>query len=99
MKENISKVSQKIVEARLHELLRCARTSGVNEIKLLPCGIEIIVDRIVTTPLMRAAVSLQECYPEGGVYVATRLNTLVLCVYYKMEEENDRKSGNKNCRR
>jgi len=84
MTENTSKVSQKIVEARLHELLRRARMSGVNEINLHPCGIEIIVDGIVTTPLMRAAVSLQECYhPDGGVYVASFLNRLVLCVYYK----------------
>ena len=87
MKENTTKVSQKIVDARLHELLRCARMSGVNEIKLLPCGIEIIMDGIVTTPLMRAAVSLQECYhPDGGVYVTSFLDRLVLCVYYKMGE-------------
>jgi len=40
---------------------------------------------VVTTPLMRAAVSLQECYPEGGVYASSLMNKLVLCVYYKME--------------
>ncbi len=86
MKENTAKVSQKTVEARLHELLQCARTPGVSEIKLLPGGIKITTEGIVTTPLMRAAVSLQECYPDGGVYVASSLNKLVLCVYYKMED-------------
>ena len=79
--------NSQIAENRLHEFLRCARMSGVNEIKLLPCGIEIIVDGIVTTPIMRAAVSLQECYhPDGGVYVTSFLDRLVLCVYYKMGE-------------
>ena len=86
MKENTSKMSQKIVETRLQELLQCARICGASEIKLLPGGIEITVDGLVTTPIMRAAVSLQECYPDGGVYVASRLNTLVLCVYYKRSE-------------
>ena len=76
----------KLAETRLQELLRCARICEASEIKLLPGGIEITVDRVVTTPLMRAAVSLQECYPDGGVYVASRLNTLVLCVYYKRSE-------------
>lgn len=75
-----------LAENRLHELLRRARTSGAKEIKLDPCGIEITMDGIVTTPLMRAAVSLQECYPNGGVYVASLLDRLVLCVYYKRSE-------------
>ena len=75
----------KLAEKRLQELLRCARTCAASEVKLLPGGIEITVDSLITTPLMRAAVSLQECYPEGGVYVASRVGALVLCVYYKME--------------
>ena len=74
-----------LVDDRLLELLRCARTCAASEIKLLPGGIEITVDSLITTPLMRAAVSLQECYPEGGVYVTSRVGALVLCVYYKME--------------
>lgn len=74
-----------LAEKRLQELLRCARTCAAKEIKLLPGGIEITVDSLITTPLMRAAVSLQECYPDGGVYVASRVGALVLCVYYKME--------------
>ena len=75
-----------LAETRLHELLRCARTCAASEIKLLPGGIEITVDSLITTPLMRAAVFLHECYPEGGVYVASLLNKLVLCVYYKRSE-------------
>ena len=75
----------KLAENRLQELLRCARTCAASEVKLLPGGIEITVDSLITTPLIRAAVSLQECYPEGGVYVASRVGALVLCVYYKME--------------
>ena len=75
-----------LAENRLQELLRCAHIYGASEIKLLPGGIEITVDSLLPTSLIRAAVSLQECYPDGGVYVASRLNTLVLCVYYKMCE-------------
>ena len=74
-----------LAENRLQELLRCARTCAASEIKLLPDGIEITLDSLLPTPLMRAAVSLQECYPDGGVYVASRVGALVLCVYYKME--------------
>ena len=74
-----------LVESRLQELIRCARMSAVSEIKVFNDGIEITIDGLITTPVMRAAVSLQECYPDGGVYVATRLGVLVLCVYYKME--------------
>ena len=85
-KNNTPEAFQKIVETRMQELLRCARICEASEIKLLPGGIEITVDRVVTTPLMRAAVSLQECYPDGGVYAASLLNKLVLCVYYKMSE-------------
>ena len=77
--------NSQLAEACLQELLRCARTCAASEIKILPGGIEISVNSLITTPLMRAAVSLQECYPCGGVYVASRLSTLVLCVYYKME--------------
>ena len=86
MTKNIPETLQELAENRLQELLRCARICGASEIKLLPGGIEITVDRVVTTPLMRAAVSLQECYPDGGVYAASLLNKLVLCVYYKMDE-------------
>ena len=85
-KNNTPEAFQKIVETRMQELLRCARICGAREITLLPGGIEITVDRVVTTPLMRAAVSLQECYPNGGVYAASLLNKLVICVYYKMDE-------------
>ena len=85
-KNNTPEALQKIVETRLQELLQCARICGASEIKLLPGGIKITVDRVVTTPLMRAAVSLQECYPDGGVYAASLLNKLVLCVYYKRSE-------------
>ena len=85
VKNNTPEVLEKIVETRLLELLRCARTCAVSEIKLLPGGIEITLDSLITTPLMRAAVCLHECYPEGGVYVASRVGALVLCVYYKME--------------
>ena len=83
---NTPEAFQKIVENRLQELLRCARICGASEIKLLPGGIEITADGVITTPLMRAAVSLQDCYPDGGVYAASLLNKLVLCVYYKMSE-------------
>ena len=86
-KNNTPEAFQKIVETRMQELLRCARLCGASEIKLLPAGIEITVDgHVITTPLMRAAVSLQECYPDGGVIAASLLNKLVLCVYYKMAE-------------
>jgi len=74
-----------LAENRLQELLRCARICASSEIKLLPGGIEITVDSLIATPLIQAAVSLQECYPDGGVYVVSRLNKLVLCVYYEME--------------
>lgn len=74
-----------LVESRLQELIRCARMCAESEIKMFPDGIEITVEGLLTTPVMRAAVSLQECYPDGGVYVASRLGVLVLCVYYKME--------------
>ena len=86
MAKNNPEALQKIVENRLQELLRCARICGANKIKLLPGGIKITVDGLITTPLMRAAVSLQECYPDGGVYVASLLDRLVLCVYYKRSE-------------
>jgi len=86
MTKNTPEVIQELIENRLQELLRCARICGASEIKLLPGGIEITVDRVATTPLMRAAVSLQECYPEGGVYASSLLNKLVICVYYKMDE-------------
>jgi len=77
-----------LAESRLQELLRCAHMSAASDIKILPNGIEITVDGIVTTPLMRTAISLQECYPDGGIYVAvaSRLGTLMLCVYYKTED-------------
>ena len=75
-----------LVESRLQELIRCARMCAESEIKMFPDGIEITIDGLITTHVMRAAVSLQECYPEGGVYVASRLGVLVLCVYYKMED-------------
>ena len=86
MVKNDYELIQELAENRLQELLQCARICGASEIKLLPGGIEITVDGLITTPIMRAAVSLQECYPDGGVYVASRLNTLVLCVYYKRSE-------------
>ena len=78
--------NSQLAENRLQKLLRCARNCEASEIKLLPCGIEITIDFLITTRLLRAAVSLQECYPEGGVYVASRMGALVLCVYYKMDE-------------
>lgn len=71
-----------LAEKRLQELLRCARTCAAKEIKLLPGGIEIILDSLVPTPLMRAAVSLHECYPDGGVYTTYQARSLILCVYY-----------------
>ena len=86
MAKNTPEALQELAENRLQELLRCARICEASEIKLLPGGIEITVDRVVTTSLMRAAVSLQERYPDGGVYAASLLNKLVLCVYYKMED-------------
>jgi len=86
MTKNNPETLQELVETRLQELIRCALTSAANEIKLLPGGIEITVDGLVTTPLMRTAISLQECYPDGGVYVASRVGALVLCVYYKMDD-------------
>ena len=76
----------KLVEQRVQELIRCARMCAESEIKMFSDGIEITVNGIITTPLMRAAVSLQECYPDGGVYVVSRLGVLMLCVYYKMED-------------
>jgi len=85
MTKNTHEASKELTEARLQELLCCARICGASEIKLLPGGIEITVDRVVTTPVIQAAVSLQECYPEGGVYASSLMNKLVLCVYYKME--------------
>jgi hypothetical protein len=78
-------VNTKLVENCLLELLHCARNDEASEIKILPGGIEITVDILISTPLMRAALSLHECYPEGGVYVTSRAGALVLCVYYKME--------------
>ena len=75
----------KIVKNRLQELIWYAHLSKAREIKSHRGGIEITVDGLVTTPLMRAAVSLQECYPDGGVYVASDEGMLVLCVYYKSE--------------
>ena len=77
--------NSQLAENRLQKLLCCARDCGASEIKLLPGGIEIIIDCLITTRLIRAAVSLQECYPDGGVYVTSRVGALVLCVYYKME--------------
>jgi len=82
---NTPEALQKIAESRLQELIRCAHLSTTSEIKIHRGGIEITVDGLVTTPLMRAAVSLQECYPDGGVYVASDEGMLVLCVYYKSE--------------
>lgn len=75
----------KLAEHRLQELIRCARMSTDSEIKVFNDGIEITIDGLITTPVMRAAVSLQECYPDGGVYVALRLGVPVLCVYYKKD--------------
>ena len=85
MTKNAPKATEKVVENRLQELLRCARKSGAKEVKILPDGIEITVNSMVNTQLMRAAVSLQSCYPDGGVYVTSRLDKLVLCIYYKQE--------------
>ena len=86
MTKNHPEHVKEIAETRLQELLQCARICGASEIKLLPGGIKITVDGMVTTPLMRAAVSLHECYTDGGVYVASLLDRLVLCVYYKRSE-------------
>lgn len=76
---------EKIAECRLKKLIWYAHISKAREIKIHRGGIEIIVDGLVTTPLMHAAVSLRECYPDGGVYVASVMGMLVLCVYYKSE--------------
>ena len=81
----MSQNTSKVVENRLQELLRCAHKSAAKEVKILPDGIEITLNSMVPTALMRAAVSLQSCYPDGGVYVASRLDKLVLCLYYKQE--------------
>jgi hypothetical protein len=81
--------NDQLVEARLQELLQRACNSSIYktiEIKQLTSGIEITVDGLVTTAVLRAAVSLQECYPKGGVYVASRMGRLVLCIYYEMED-------------
>ena len=88
MTKNTPEEMQELVETRLQELIRCAHISAATDIKLLPGGIEITVDGIVTTPLIRTAISLQECYPDGGIYVtvASRLGKLVLGVYYIMED-------------
>ena len=85
MTKNINKRMQKVFENRLQELLRCARKSGAKEVKILPDGIEITVNSMVSTPLMRAAVYVHNCYPDGGVYVTSRDGKLVLCLYYKPE--------------
>ena len=85
-KNNTPEALQKIAENRLQELLRCARICGPSEIRLPSGGIAITMEGLLPTPLIRAAVSLQECYPEGGVYVASPLNRLVLYVYYKRSE-------------
>ena len=88
MTKTTTEEMQELVETRLQELIRCAHISAATDIKLLPGGIEITVDGIVTAPLIRTAISLQECYPDGGIYVAvaSRLGTLMLCVYYKTED-------------
>ena len=86
MTENTPEDLQELVETRMHELLRCARMCAATEIRLLPDGIEITVDGMITTPLIRAAVSLQECYPDGGVYTVSHMGMLVLCVYYISED-------------
>ena len=89
MTKNTPEALKKIAENRLQELLHCVRNSRICktvEINIVPSGIEITVDGLITTPVMQAAVSLQECYPGGGVYVASRLGRLVLCVYYTMED-------------
>ena len=82
---NTPEALQKIAASRLQKLIWYAHMSTASEIKIHRGGIEITVDGLVTTPLMRAAVSLQECYPDGGVYVASDEGMLVLCVYYKSE--------------
>lgn len=81
----MTKNKSKVFENRLQELLRCARKSGAKEVKILPDGIEITVNSMVNTQLMRAAVYVHNCYPDGGVYVTSRLDKLVLCIYYKPE--------------
>ena len=86
MTKNTPEAMQEDVEVRLQELIRCARKSPVvSEVEILPDGIEITVKDLVPTSLMRAAVSLQDCYPDGGVYVVSRKGRLVVCVYYKNE--------------
>jgi hypothetical protein len=82
---NTPEALQKIAECRLQKLIWYAHMNKASEIKIHRGGIEITVGGLVTTPLMRAAVSLQECYPDGGVYVASDEGMLVLCVYYKSE--------------
>jgi hypothetical protein len=87
MTKNTPEAMEEVVEVRLQELIRCARKcSVVTEVEILPDGIEITVKNVVPTSLLRAAVSLQDCYPDGGVYVVSRKGMLVLCVYYKNED-------------
>ena len=74
---------KKIAESRLQKLIWHANVSKATEIKIHPDGIEITVSGMVPTTLMRAAVSLHDCYPDGGVYVASYMGMLVLSVYYK----------------
>ena len=81
----MTKNTSKVFENRLQELLRCARKSGAKEVKILPDGIEITVNSMVNTPLMRAAVYVHNCYPDGGVYVTSRMGELVLCIFYEPE--------------
>ena len=81
----MTKHTSKVAENRLQELLRCAHKSAAKEVKILPDGIEITLNSMVPTILMRAAVFYQNCYPEGGVYVTSRMGKLVLCIYYKQE--------------
>ena len=85
MTKNAPKAMEKVVENGLQELLRCARKSGAKEVKILPDGIEITVNSMVNTQLMRAAVYVHNCYPDGGVYLTSRMGKLVLCLYYKPE--------------
>ena len=81
MATNAYKASKEVVDKRIRELLWCARGSGATEVKFLPDGIEITVNNLIPSALMRAAVSLQDCFPNGGAYVVSREGRLVLCVY------------------
>ncbi len=74
---------KKIAESRLQKLIWHANVSKAIEIKIRHYGVEITVSGMVPTTLMRAAVSLHDCYPDGGVYVVSCMDKLVLCVYYK----------------